>query len=183
MHHVQNTCSDSILFTNESHHEHARTLISRTCGTSPTQIDNWHVTPENGFKKNSPEQPTSPVSTHGEVVETTTSETFDAIWFDPSDNMPSAIKTYGNVHDVRSRAGCLSQELAAEISRGAWARIRLISSTQTSPAKKKQFCVPTLTSEWRSDSVLALPHACGRPKRSQITFRRSFPIELPHFER
>ena len=39
MHHVHNTCIDSILFTNESHHEHARTLISRTCGTSPTQID------------------------------------------------------------------------------------------------------------------------------------------------
>ena len=83
-----------------------------------------------------------------------------------------------NVHDVRSRAACLSQELAAEIPRGAWARIRLISSTQTSSAKKKIFCVPILTSEWRSDSALALPHSCGRPKRSQITFRRSFPLNF-----
>ena len=80
-----------------------------------------------------------------------------------------------NVHDLMSRAACLSQELAAQISRGAWARIRPISSTQTSSAKKK-FCVPILTSQWRSDSAPALPHACGRPKRSQFTFRRSFPI-------
>ena len=50
---------------------------------------------KNGITNNSPKQPTSPVSTHGEVVETNTSEAFDTIWFDPSDNMPSAIKTYG----------------------------------------------------------------------------------------
>ena len=83
-------------------------------------------------------------------------------------------------HDVRSRAACLSQEMAAENSRGAWARISLTSSTQTSPAKNN--CVPTLTSEWRSSSALAVPHACDRRKRSQIIFRRFFPIELPQIE-
>ena len=54
IHHVQNTCSDNILFTNESHHEYARTLISRTYGTSPTQIDNWHVAPKKWHHKLKP---------------------------------------------------------------------------------------------------------------------------------
>ena len=55
------------------------------------------------------------------------------------------------VHDVRSRAACLSQEMAAENSRGAWARISLTSSTQTSPANK----FPDL-SRWRVRATLML---------------------------
>ena len=172
----KNTCSDNILFTNESHDEHARMLISRTCGTSPTRIDNWHVAPEKWHHKQKPK------ATNATCVSTWRSGRDHHI----RDLRSHLVRPFGphairdqdkrNVHDVKSRAACLSQELAAEISRGAWARIRLISSTQTSPAKTKQFCVPLLTSEWRSDSALALPHACGRPKRSQITFRRSFPL-------
>ena len=38
-------------------------------------------------KKNGPKQPTSLVSTHGEVVKTSKSETFDPICFDPSVNI------------------------------------------------------------------------------------------------
>ena len=178
MHHVQNTCSDNILFTNESHHEHARTLISRTCGTSPTQIDNWHVAPKKWHHKQKPK------ATNVTCVNT---------WRSGRDHhirdlrrhlvrpfRPHAIRDQDirNVHRLRSRAPCLSQELAAEMSRGEWARIRLISSTQTSPAKK----INSVCQFYVRVAILALPHACGRPKRSQITFRRSFPIELPHFE-
>ena len=140
MHHVQITCSDSILFTNESHHEHVRTLISRKCGTSPTQIDNWHVAPKKWHHK------LKPKATNGTCVST---------WRSGRDHhirdlrrhlvrpfRPHAIRYQDirNVHNLRSRAACLSQALAAEISRGAWARIRLISSTQTSPAKKTILC-------------------------------------------
>ena len=144
MHHVQNTSSDSILFTNESHHEHARTLISRPCGTSTTQIDNWHVAPENGFTKNSPKKPTSPVSTilekwHHKQKPKATNVTCVSTWRSGRDHhirdlrrhlirpfRPHAIhdQDIRNVHGFRSRAACLSQELAAETSRGAWARIR-----------------------------------------------------------
>ena len=62
-----------------------------------------------------------------------------------------------NVHDVRSRAACLSQELAAEIPRGAWARIRLISSTQTSSAKKKKLCA----------NINVSPQSSSRSRTSQ----------------
>ena len=54
MHHVQNTCSDSILFTNEFRREHARTLISRTGGISSTHIDNWYFAPEKWHHKEKP---------------------------------------------------------------------------------------------------------------------------------
>ena len=54
-------------------------------------------------------------------------------------------------HDVRSRAACLSQEMAAENSHGAWARICLVSPTQTSPANK----FPDL-SRWRVRATLML---------------------------
>ena len=91
---------------------------------------------------NSPKQPTSPVSTRGDVVETNqkSSTPFD-----------STLQTtchprsrHSERHDVRSRAASLSQEVAAENSHGAWARIFLVSPTQTSPANK----FPDL-SRWR----------------------------------
>ena len=155
--------------------------------------------PRNGITNKSPKQPTSPVSTrpkkwHHEQKPKATNVTCVSTWRSGRDHhirdlrrhlvrpfRPHAIRDQDirNVHNLRSRAACLSQELAAEISRGACARIRLISPTQTSLAKKNNsVCQYNV----RSDSALALPHPCGRPKRSQITFRRSFPIELPHFE-
>ena len=51
-------------------------------------------------------------------------------------------------------------------------------NTDISSQKKTILCA-NIMSEWRLVSGFALPHACGRPKRSQITFSRSFPIELP----
>ena len=140
MHHVQNTCIDSILLTNESHHEHARTLISRTCGTSPTQINNWHVAPTKWHHKQKPK------ATNVTCVNTLRSGRDNHIR-DLRRHLIRPFRRHAihdqdtrNVHDVRSRAACLSQELAAEILRGAWARMRLISSTQTSPAKKTILC-------------------------------------------
>ena len=136
MHHVQNTCSHRILFANESRHEHARTLISRTCGTSPTLIDNWHVAPQKWHHKQRLK------ATNVTCVNT---------WRSGRDQHIRSLRHHlvrpfrqhafrdqdiRNVHDVRSRAACLPQELAKENSRGARARVCLISSTQTSPANK-----------------------------------------------
>ena len=160
MHHVQNTCSDNIPFTNESHHEHARTLISRTCATSPTQIDNWHVAPKKWHHKQKPKATNvTCVNTTQEMASQTKAQSKQPMapvsaremaWRSGRDHhirdlrrhlvrpfRPHAIRDQDirNVHGLRSRAACLSQELAAEISRGARARIRLISSTQTSPDK------------------------------------------------
>ena len=113
MHHVQNKCIESILFTNESHHEYARTLISRACGTSPTQIDNWHVAPEKWHHKQKPKTTyVTCVNTTQEMASQTKAQSNQRHlcqhmekWSRPphprpstpfgSDHMPSTIKTYG----------------------------------------------------------------------------------------
>ena len=164
MHHVHNTCIDSILFTNESHHEHARTLVSRTCGTSPTQIDKM-ASQKKMAKWSRP--PNQRLST-------------------PFDSTIQTTCHPRSRHTERPRCEVKSSMSIARVGCGnfAWSMgtnpSNLVNTDITS--QKKQLCVPILTSVWRSDSALALPHACGRPKRSQITFRRSFPNELPHFE-
>ena len=134
---------------------------------------------QNGIKKNGPKQPTSPVSTHGEVVKTNKSETFDAMCFDPSVNIgrrrPQSGHVEGPLYDVPSS---ISVERAA---RGKYVRsICLISPTKTPSADQisenryeRQRCNQTLN--------FSVPHACSRTKRAQIIFRSSFPIVLPHF--
>ena len=177
MHHVQNKCIDSILFTNESHHEHARTLISRTCGTSPTQIDNWHVAPKKWHHK------LKPKATNVTCVNT---------WRSGRDHHIRDLRRHlvrpfrhairdqdiRNVHGLRSRAACLSQEVAAETSRGAWARIRPISSTQTSPAKKTILCANiNVRVAIRLRACLGRTHAVARngPKTpSAVPFPSNF---------
>ena len=116
--------------------------------------------PRNGTTNKSPKQPTSPVSTrpkkwYHKLKPKATNGTCVNTWRSGRDHHIRNLRRHlvrpfrqhairdqdkRNVHDVKSRAACLSQELAAEISRGAWARIRLISSTQTSPAKKTILC-------------------------------------------
>ena len=84
-------------------------------------------------------------------------------------------------HTERPRFDVKSSMSIARVGSGNFAR-----SMGTNPSnlvntdilRQKKFCVPILTSEWRSDSAPALPHACGRPKRSQITFLRSFPLNF-----
>ena len=115
---------------------------------------------KNGFTNKSPKQPTSPVSTrpekwHHKQKPKATNVTCVNTWRSGRDHHIRDLRNHlvrpfrqhafpdqdiRNVHDVRSRTACLSQELAAEISRGAWARIRLISSTQTLPSKKTILC-------------------------------------------
>ena len=97
MYHVQNMLSGrshKIRFTSVARHDQRRLIarahtVGRTTRNSPIRISMWNVVPhpQNGMKNNSPRQPTSPVSTHGEVVKTNKSETFDAICFDPSSNI------------------------------------------------------------------------------------------------
>ena len=116
--------------------------------------------PRNGITNKSPKQPTSPVSTqpkkwYYKQKPKATNGTCVSTWRSGRDHhirdlrrhlvrpfRPHAIhdQDIRNVHGLSSRAACLSQALAAEISRGAWARIRLIASTQTSPAKKTIRC-------------------------------------------
>ena len=162
MHHVQNTCSDRISFANESRHEHARTLISRTCGLSPTHIDNWYVAPEKWHHKQMPKETSvTRVNTwrcgrghHIKEIRRHLVRPFRQHAFRDQD--------IRNAHDVRSRAACLSQELAAENSRGAWARICLISPTQTPPVNK--FSVRRYYRQ-SGDQTLRLPcrtHAVAR---------------------
>ena len=170
MHHVQNTCSDSILFTNEFRREHARTLISRTGGISSTHIDNWYFAPEKWHHKEKPK-----VCQHMEK------------WSRPPHPRPSTpfdstLQTTclpRSRHTERPRFDVKSSMSIARVGCGnfAWSMGTNPSNlVNTDILRQKKFCVPILTSEWRSDSAPALPHACGRPKRSQITFRRSFPI-------
>ena len=84
-------------------------------------------------------------------------------------------------HRKTSRAACLSQELAAENSRGAWARICLFSSTQTASAD--QLSVHRYERQSGNQTVcFSVPLTCSRPKRSQIIFHCSFPIKLHHIE-
>ena len=84
-------------------------------------------------------------------------------------------------HSKTSRAACLSRELAAENSRGAWARICLISSKQTASAD--QLSVHRYERQSGNQTLcFSVSHACSRPRRSQIIFHCSFPIKLPHFE-
>ena len=143
MHHVQNTCSHRILFANESRDEHARTLISRTCGISLTHIDKWYVAPR-------------------KMASQTKAQRNQRHLVRPFRQQAFRDQDIRNVHDVRSRAACLSQELAKENSRGAWARVCLISSTQTSPADKCSVCRYFRQS---GDQTLRLPcrtHAVAR---------------------
>ena len=84
-------------------------------------------------------------------------------------------------HRKTSRAACLSQELAAENSRGAWARICLFSSTQTASAD--QLSVHRYERQSGNQTVcFSVPLTCSRPKRSQSIFHCSFPIKFHHIE-
>ena len=202
MHHVKNTWVDKILFANEFRREHARTLISRTCGISSTHIDNWYVAPEKWHHKQKPKATNvTCVNTTQEMASRTKAKSNQRHlcqhmekWSRPPHPRPST--PFGSTlqticlprsrHTERPRFEVKSSMSIARVGCGnfAWSMgtnpFNLVNTDITS--QKNQFCVPILTSEWRSDSALALPHACGRPKQSQITFRRSFPIELPHFE-
>ena len=88
MYHVQNMLSGRshrIKFTSVARHDQ-RHLIARAHMVGRT-TRNSHQQYGIKKKKNGPEQPTSPVSTHSEVVKTNKSETFDSICFDPSVNI------------------------------------------------------------------------------------------------
>ena len=66
---------DKILFANEFRREHARTLISRTCGISSTHIDNWCVAPEKWHHKQKPKATNvTCVNTTQEMVSQTKAE-------------------------------------------------------------------------------------------------------------
>ena len=97
MYHVQNILSGrshKMRFTSVARHDQKNLIarahmVGRTTRNSSIRISMWNVVPhpQHGINNNSPKQPTSPVSTHGEVVKTNKSETFDAICFDPSSNI------------------------------------------------------------------------------------------------
>ena len=97
MYHVQNILSrrsHRVKLTSVARHDQrsliARAhMVGRTSRNSPIRIAMWNVVPHQqyGIKNNGLKQPTSPVSTHGEVVKTNKSETFGTICFDPSVNI------------------------------------------------------------------------------------------------
>ena len=93
-------------------HEHARTLIPHTCGTSPTHIDKWHVAPEKWHHKQIPKE------TNVTSVNTLRSGRGHNIrslrrhLIRPFRQHAFRDQDIRNVHDVRSRAACLPQELA-----------------------------------------------------------------------
>ena len=117
MYHVQNILfgrSHKKKFISVARHDQRNliaraNMVGRTTRNSPIRIGMWNVVPhqkKKGIKNNGPKQPTSPVSTHGEVVKTNTPETFDAICYDTSVNIarrrPRSGHMEGPPQDVQS---------------------------------------------------------------------------------
>ena len=127
-------------------------VLGRTTRNSPIRIGVWNVVPHQqfGIRKNCPKQPTSPVSTHGEVVKTNKSETFDPICFDPTVNIARRSPRSGPGRTTVTRPEqpiCRkSSECHSEVHIGAHKFDRLMQSVLT---RSDRF-VPMLHANFRS---------------------------------